>query len=1165
MPQTDFLTFDKLKVFESIPDLYLILSPELHVLTASNAYLAATFTERPAIVGKYVFDAFPDNPDTPDANSVSNLFTSLQEALKTKQPHQMPLQRYDVPRPQSMGGGFEEKYWNPTNTPVLDEEGEVLYIIHKVSDVTDSIKNQRHIEHLAAREQYALSQLNWEQKRLEAVFMQLPVGVAIFKGKEHVVELVNPQMSEILGRAPEDLVGKAIFDALPEVKGQGFEDILAGVFTSGRPYEALEVPVSMTRAGKPAIGFYNIIYQPLRNHEQQVIGIIQLITEVSDQVEARFESENRERQLRLITDALPVLIGYLDKEERYRFANKAYEEWFPLRAGELIGRPVRQVVGDKAYFGLKEYIDRALAGERLDFESRMPYREDFVKHIRTSYIPDIRDGKVEGFYTLVNDITEQVVSRQKVEESEAKYRNLFESMEQGFCIIDLIFDADNKPVDYRFIETNPMFEVQTGLKQAEGKTARELVPDLEPHWFEQYGKVALTGTPLRFTQGSDAMGRWFDVYAFRMSDQNNHRIALLFSDISERKQAENELKESEERFSSIFNQTSVGIALTDLSGKFTLVNERYCEMLGRSREELYQMRITDLTHPEDLQANIPLFKRAAEDGIPFKIEKRYLCGDGSYIWVNVYGASIKDAEGKPKYIAGVAQDITESKLAEESLKRTNSWYQLVNQATQDAIWDWNLQTQEINWNEGIYSMFNYKPEEVDRTASWWYEHVHPEDRDRVVNGIHAVIDSGEEHWSEEYRYLTGDGGFKIVFDRGFVLHDKEGRPIRMIGSMQDISDRKQTEEALKESKELFSRVIDGSNDGIWEWDFKDDRAWWNQRFSEIIGIDIPEAQRSFKSVADCIHPEDQPSIDEALTGHLERNEKFEVECRVVHPSGKIRNVLLKGKAILDRQGTTAKLSGTMTDITERRQAAEHLRHKNEQLTKINNDLDNFIYTASHDLKAPITNIEGLVNLLSKFFNTNPPNHEKIASLMELIHTSIDRFKATIKDLAEVAKVQSSTEEDLAEVSFTEVFEEVKSNIKTTIDESKALITEDFSGAPAIYFSKKNLGSILYNLVSNAIKYRSPERQPQITVSTTVDENFILLSVQDNGLGIKEKDRHKVFMMFKRLHQHVESTGVGMAIVKRIVDNNEGRIEIESKEGKGSLFRIYLKSETPPEA
>lgn len=1161
----DLLTSDRLKVFESIPDLYLILSPELYVLTASDAYLAATFTERGKIAGRYIFDAFPDNPETPEANSVKNLFASLQEVLKTKKPHQMPLQRYDVSRPASLGGGFEEKYWNPTNTPILDEQGEVLYIIHKVSDATDSIKNQRYIEQLAAREQSALSQLSWEQRRLDAVFMQLPVGIAIFKGEDLIVELANPQMSEILGRAPEYLIGKPIFDALPEVRGQGFEEILSGVFTSGRPYEALEVPVSMTREGKPAVGFYNIIYQPLRNHEQQVTGIIQLINEVSDQVEARIKAENRERQLRLITDALPVLIGYLDKEEKYRFANKAYETWFPLKAEDLLGQPVRQVVGDKAYSGVKQYIDRALSGERLEFESEMPYREDFVKHIRTSYIPDLRDGKTEGFYTLVNDITEQVLSRKKVEESEAKYRSLFETMEQGFCIIEMIFDADNKPVDYRFIETNPMFGEQTGLKQANGKTARELVPDLEPHWFELYGKVALTGEPLRFTEGSEAMGRWFDVYAFRIEEHNNHRVALLFSDISERKKAEQELRESEERFSSIFNQTSVGIAQTDLSGKFTLVNERYAEMVGRNKEELYQMRMSDLTHHEDVEANLPLFKKAAEDGTPFKIEKRYLRGDGTIIWVNVYVSAIKDAEGKPVHTVGVAQDITESKLAEESLKRTNSWYQLVNQATQDAIWDWNLKTQEISWNEGIHSMFHYKPEEVDRTASWWYEHVHPEDRERVVNGIHEVIDSGKEHWSEEYRYRTGDGSYKIVFDRGFVLHDEGGKPIRMIGSMQDISERKQTEEALKESKELFSRVIEGSNDGIWEWDFKDDKAWWNQRFSEILGTNIPETKRSFKSIAEHILPEDRDVLDKALTGHLERGEKFEVECRIKHPGGTIRNVLLKGKVVLDKKGSTAKLSGTMTDITERRQAAEHLRRKNEQLTRINNDLDNFIYTASHDLKAPITNIEGLVSLLSKTLGTLPARQDKTDKLMELINTSIGRFKETIKDLAEVAKVQSNTEEDLDQIAFSEVLDEVKSNIKTTIDESEALITEDFSGAPAIYFSKKNLRSILYNLVSNAIKYRSPERQPRIRVSTSVaDNDCILLSVQDNGMGIKEKDRHKVFMMFKRLHQHVEGTGVGMAIVKRIVDNNEGKIEIESTVGEGSLFKVYLKSEVPPQ-
>jgi two-component system, sensor histidine kinase and response regulator len=243
-------------------------------------------------------------------------------------------------------------------------------------------------------------------------------------------------------------------------------------------------------------------------------------------------------------------------------------------------------------------------------------------------------------------------------------------------------------------------------------------------------------------------------------------------------------------------------------------------------------------------------------------------------------------------------------------------------------------------------------------------------------------------------------------------------------------------------------------------------------------------------------------------------------------------------------------------IALNRQLEERVSERTEELLRINNDLDNFIYTASHDLKAPISNIEGLMNLFYKALSPESKTSSDFVRLQGMINESIDRFKNTLQDLTEVAKVQ---EEAIVKdtLLFSELVEEVKQNIKEEIEESKALITEDFSKAPKIVFSRKNLRSILYNLISNAIKYRSSQRLPKVSITTSRVGSYILLQVRDNGLGIAKKDQHKVFGMFKRLHTHVEGTGVGMAIVKRIVENSGGKIEIDSEAGKGSCFKIWL--------
>jgi two-component system, sensor histidine kinase and response regulator len=237
---------------------------------------------------------------------------------------------------------------------------------------------------------------------------------------------------------------------------------------------------------------------------------------------------------------------------------------------------------------------------------------------------------------------------------------------------------------------------------------------------------------------------------------------------------------------------------------------------------------------------------------------------------------------------------------------------------------------------------------------------------------------------------------------------------------------------------------------------------------------------------------------------------------------------------------------------------ERVKERTKELTRVNKDLDNFVYTASHDLKAPINNIEGLMKALHETLQEKSLELSDVTPILNMINDSVRRFKNTLLDLTEVAKVQYEEADGKDKAHFKEILDDVKLNIKDLIKGYEATIVDNFSEAPEMLFSKKNLRSIIYNLVSNSIKYSSPNRKPEVKISTSPTEEGVLLTVQDNGLGLKKEDQGKIFDMFKRLHSHVDGTGVGLAIVKRIVDNCDGRIEFESELGKGSVFRIYLK-------
>ena len=255
----------------------------------------------------------------------------------------------------------------------------------------------------------------------------------------------------------------------------------------------------------------------------------------------------------------------------------------------------------------------------------------------------------------------------------------------------------------------------------------------------------------------------------------------------------------------------------------------------------------------------------------------------------------------------------------------------------------------------------------------------------------------------------------------------------------------------------------------------------------------------------------------------------------------------------------------ITDISDHKNAEERLkrteadlRKRNEELERINNDLDNFIYTASHDLKSPVVNLQGLTTIIRKKLDKEAGFTG--SELLDMVDKSVQKLKNTIGELTEIAKVQKDLEQQAEKVSFQQVAEDVKEDINGTIEESGAILKEEWL-VPDIIYPRNNLRSILYNLLSNAVKYRCPDRQPKISIKTYQENGYVVLRVEDNGLGISKQQQPKMFSMFKRFHSHVEGTGIGLYIIKRIVENRGGKIEVESEQYSGSVFKVYLRKDS----
>jgi PAS domain S-box-containing protein len=261
------------------------------------------------------------------------------------------------------------------------------------------------------------------------------------------------------------------------------------------------------------------------------------------------------------------------------------------------------------------------------------------------------------------------------------------------------------------------------------------------------------------------------------------------------------------------------------------------------------------------------------------------------------------------------------------------------------------------------------------------------------------------------------------------------------------------------------------------------------------------------------------------------------------------------KRVLERTQHLTRINKELqSEIQIRLKAEQQIKKSNAELLKTNKDLDNFIYTASHDLRAPISNIEGLIFALK---DENTYNDEKTKMLIDLMCESVEKFKNTIADLTEISKIQKSEDYHEEIISFENILSETNITIQDLILTTNTKINVDFSACPQISFSRKNLRSIFYNLISNAIKYRSSERDPEIYLTTEKNSKFCILKVSDNGMGIAEEKINRIFTMFKRLHDHVEGSGIGLYIVKRIMDNADGKIEVSSELNKGTEFKLFF--------
>ncbi|MDI6854299.1 MAG: PAS domain S-box protein [Deltaproteobacteria bacterium] len=671
-----------------------------------------------------------------------------------------------------------------------------------------------------------------------------------------------------------------------------------------------------------------------------LLGLITDTTERKLAEQALKESEARERaraaELQALFDAVPALVLLAhDPEARNVTGNSLAHEFFGVPPGGNISKsaPEEERPGNFRVFkdGLeippeKLPVRRAARGEPVrNYELDIVFTSGDRHSILGNAIP-LRDdsGNPRGAVSAFIDITARKQAEEALRRSEEKYRTLFNSIDEGFCIIEVILDDNQNPIDYRFLEVNPSFARQTGLADAQGKRMRDLVPDLEEHWFEIYGRVALTGESARFQARAKPLHRWFDVYAFRFGQPQDRQVAVIFDDITARKRTEDALKERTERYELVVAGAHAGIWDWDVLNHRVFYSPQWKSLYGFDEDEVVDRpeKWSERIHPDDAPCVfIALQEHFAGTTPVFVAEYRIICPDGSIKWVMDRGIAQRDALGRVVRMAGSAADITPRKWAEEELARQKELLQAIidNIPVMLTIYDPELKT--IRLNQELRKVLGWTEEDLpaDDPLAPFYP-----DLD-YRKQVRQYMQSLEPGWRD--LHVTAKDGSAV---------DSTWANIRLtdntfIGIGIDIRERKRAEEALRESEARYRAVGELIPYGIWTANAHGGIEYISKSFLQMTGKTLEECQRYGWMY---LLPEEdiEPTLAD-WQHNLNSGGFWDYEHKVRSKDGGYRTILSRGVPLTDDQGRITSWVGINLDITERKAMEEELRRARDELER----------------------------------------------------------------------------------------------------------------------------------------------------------------------------------------------------------------------------------------
>lgn len=814
---------------------------------------------------------------------------------------------------------------------------------------------------------------------------------------------------------------------------------------------------------------------------------------------------------------------------------------------------------------------------------------------------------------LETEIAERQRSENNLIESRAQFMGAFEAAAIGMALVSLEGEwlqvnsslcqmlgySDEELQTKTFQEITHPEDLALDLDYIRQMLAGEIQSyRMEKRYFHKQGHLIMVLLAVSLVRNSEGEALYF---VSQIEDITSQKLAeTMMLDVQEgleeqvqartaALQAVNEaLKASEARYSDLYEHApDMYVSVNAETAQVVQCNQTLLSALGYDREAVIGQPIFNLYHPDCLPAVHEAFDIFVRTGEVHDAELQLQRQDGSPLDVSLNVQAKRDRQGNIVSSRSSWRDITERKRLKRQLQDANARLeervaqrtqelsaanavleaevrdrkqaeqrlQLALEASKEGLWDWDIPQDRVYFDTRFQTMLGYEDGELSGGTEIWKSLIHPDDRSRAIESLEAHLQDSDVPYSYDYRLRKKSGGWLWIANYGKVVQrDQQGQPLRMIGTHQDISDRKQSELVLREKEAFLSSIYEGTQQAIFVIDVTGEDefrfAGFNPALEQLTGLDseastgaTPEealpptvAQLVRQRYQDCVSVHNTISYEECLTFRGQ-------------PSWWLTNLT----PLLDADSQVYRIIGASSNVTLLKETEQRLRTANEDLAHSNKELENFAYIASHDLQEPLRKVRNFSELLAS--QLEGELDETAQKYINYVTNGAERMQTMIRDLLSYSRV-GRTDLNRESTNLNHIMTQVKADLETAIIESQATISVE--SLPTIEANQTQMRQLLQNLVSNGLKYRG-EAPPEIVIRAEQQENNWIISVQDNGIGIEPQYQEQIFTIFQRLHtrEQYPGTGIGLSTCKKIVELYGGKIWLESALNQGCTFFFSL--------